>query len=155
VKILPSDVIALAALIVSGWTLFQTILFNRRQQKFEQTNERLNLLLIEKEQAETLEQKRADISANFYKAGKNDYRLKVFNRGKAEAKNVRLDILDESDLLLIDDVHRKFPVPLMEPHGSVEVIASVHMGSPSRTHIKVTWDDAGGTERCKELHPTL
>jgi hypothetical protein len=154
-KFTTSDIIALFALAVASWTLVQTILFNRRQQRFEQTNERLNLLLIEKEKSDFLDQNRADISANFYKIGKNDYRLKVFNRGKSKAENVRLEVLDDSGLLIGSDLQRKFPAPLLEPFGYVEVIAAVHMGSASRAHIKVMWTDSNGTERSKELYPTL
>ena len=133
----------------------QTTRFNRRQEEFERTNQRLNLLLIEKERAESSDLIRADIGANFYKAGNNSHRLKIFNRGKSPAWNLRMEILDGGGLLIEGDFQRKFPVPVLDPQASIELIAAAHFGSASRAHLKAIWNDASGTERVKELHPTL
>ena len=148
------DVVAIAALAIAIWSVIQTDRFNKRQTAFEETNERLNLLLIDKEAAESEAQKRADVSASFYKAGKNDYRLKVFNRGLGAASNVRFQSLDDGELFMPSDIERKFPIPILEQHGSVELLGAIHMGSPSRAHIKLIWDDATGHAHEKELHPT-
>lgn len=113
IKIGPGDVVALLALVIAIWSAWQTQRFNKRQTAFEETNERLNLMLIDKEAAESDAQKRADVSANFYKSGKHDYRLKVFNRGPNAATNVRLEVLDEAGILDDSDIARKFPVPIM------------------------------------------
>jgi len=150
-----SDIIALMALVFSAWSLYQNHRFNKRQSVFEETNAKLSQILIEKETGEIAEQKKAELSANFVKIGKN-HRLKIFNRGKAVAKNVRLELLDNGDSLLQqNEADRKFPVPVLETHGCVELIAFVHMGSPSRAHIKLIWDDESGTGIEKELYPTL
>lgn len=148
------DIVALAALVIAIWSAWKTDRFNKRQTTFEETNERLNLMLIEKEAAETAAQKQGDLSANFYQAAKNDYRLKVFNRGRGAATNVRFEVLDEGDLFIEEDVARKFPIPVLEQHQSVELIGAVHMGSPSRAHIRLSWDDATGKGHQKELHPS-
>ena len=149
-----SDVVALAALLIAIWSAWMTNRFNKRQTAFQQTAERLNLLLVEKESAGSEAQKRADISANFFSPGKSKYRLKVFNRGQSAATNVRLEVLDEAGLLNSGDIARKFPVPIMERHQAVELVGVVHMQSPSRTHIRLTWDDAAGQNHTKELHPS-
>jgi hypothetical protein len=149
-----SDIVAGLALLIAAYSAWKTVQFNKRQTAFEETNERLNLLLIEREASESEAAKRADVSANFYKAGHNKYRLKVFNKGKGAARNVRFEALDGADLFIENDIARKFPVPVMEQHASVELIAAVHMGSPSRAHIKLIWDDDTGQAREKELHPT-
>ncbi len=154
VQIDAGNVMAGVAIIIAVYSAWRTDRFNKRQAAFEETNDRLNLLLIEREASESLAAKRADVSANFYKSGKHDYRLKVFNKGKGTAKNVRLEVIDDGDLFIDDDIARKFPVPLMEQHASVELIAAVRMGSPSRAHIKLIWDDEAGQGHEKELHPT-
>ena len=153
-KISPADVIAGLALILAIYSTWITSRFNKRQIAFEETSERLNRLLIEKESTEADAAKRADLSANFYNAGKHNYRLKVFNRGKGTARNVRFFVVDDSDLLMDDDIQRKFPVPILEQHAFVELFAAVSMGSPSRAHIKLVWDDDLGTGHQKELHPS-
>lgn len=154
VEIDAGDIVALLALGIATWSAWKTTRFNKRQTAFEETNERLNLLLIEKESAQTEAQKRADISANFYSSGKNNYRLKVFNKGAGTARDVRFQVLDDCDLFIENDITRKFPVPIMEQHQSVELIAAVAMGSPSRAHIKLTWNDEAGEGHEKELHPS-
>jgi hypothetical protein len=153
VQVDAGDVVAGLALIIAIYSTWITARFNRRQTAFEETNERLNLMLIEKEAAETKAQKAADLSANFYKAGKNDYRLKIFNRGKGVARNVKFEVLDDSDLFMDQDITGKFPMPIMEQQSSVELIGCVDMGSPSRVHIRLTWDDDAGGNHQKELHP--
>lgn len=154
VQIDAGDIVAGLALIIAGYSAWKTVRFNKRQAAFEETNERLNLLLIDREAGESEAAKRADISANFYSAGKNNYRLKVFNRGRGTARNVRFETFDGGDLFVENDIARKFPIPVMEQHASVELIGAVHMGSPSRAHIKLTWDDDSGQGHEKELHPS-
>lgn len=154
-KLETSDLIALLALAVSAWTLWQTIRFNRRQETFEKTNQRLNLLLIDKEKAESTGQTQADIGATLYRSGKNSQRLKVFNRGKAPAWNLRVEIVDDGGMLIPSEFDRKFPVPILEPHGSVELIVAAHYGSAARVHLKALWDDPSSSNRSKDLHPTL
>lgn len=78
-----SAVVAFIALIVS-------LISMGKANNFAKTADRLNLLLIDKEEEEGQIAKRADVSANLIKVGKSDYRLKVFNRGKGTARNVRL-----------------------------------------------------------------
>jgi hypothetical protein len=151
------DIAAVLALILSAWSMKKTNDFNRRQKEFIDTNDRLNQMLIEKEAQESEAQKRADVSANFIKLGKTDYRLKVFNRGPGTASNVRVELLDEAakDMLIESDVKRKFPIPILEQHQNVDLIAAVHLGSPSRIEIALVWDDASGTDRRKVLTSVL
>jgi hypothetical protein len=151
-----SDIASVAALILSGVSIFMTGKFNRRQNELADTTERLNQLLIDRETAEGLASKKADLSANLIAVGKNNHRLKVFNRGKGVARNVRLIDLAGSDSILGDsDIAHKFPVAIMDQHQAVELIAFIHMGSPLKAHIKLLWDDDAGTDQEKELTPTL
>lgn len=75
--------------------------------------------------------------------------------GKAAARNVTLEELSEDRLLMDSEIRRKFPAPALEPHAVIELIAAVHLSSPSRTHVRLTWDDDYGTGHAKEFHPTL
>lgn len=151
-----SAVVALIALIISWVSLHKTSKFNKRQDEFAETAEELNRLLIERETLAGQDSKRADLSANIITVGKNKWRLKVFNRGKASAKNVRLIDLQESPAVLAQNVIKhKFPVPILEQHQSVEVAAIQFMSGPSRAHIKLIWDDDTGSDHEKELTPSF
>jgi len=142
--------IALAALIVSLVSLHKT-------NKFGETTDRLNRVLIERQTAESLAERKADVSANLYQRGKNDYRLKVFNKGKGRAKNVRITDLDDNgdSLLMADEIREKFPLPILEQHQSVDLLACVTLGSHLKTHIKLHWDDDTGKDHEKELTPSI
>lgn len=145
---LASAFLALLALIVS-------IISMRKSNKFGKTADRLNLLLINKEQEEGHTAKRADISANLIKVGKSDYRLKVFNRGKGTARNVKLTDLDgENSIIIAGSIEEKFPVPILEQHQSIELITFIGYNSKFRTHIKLEWDDETGSGHMKELTPS-
>lgn len=134
-----SDVMAVAAFGLSGYTLW-------RQRKGDELTRRLNALQIEKEQAESVSSKKADLFANFVKTGKTSYQFKIFNRGKGTARSVRMEVLAGGDLF--DDLGDKFPYPSLEPHQAISLLAAVFMGSPRRATVKLTWDDdAGGGEK--------
>ncbi len=145
-----SDAAAFLALAVAVWSAFQTGRFNRRQNEFAETAERLNQLLIVRESSELEQQRKAEVSANFVKIGKN-YRLKVFNRGGGPARNVRLEFLTAGELTDQRELDEKFPLPLLERQQSLVLFLRVHMSSPRRAHIRLSWDDDGGVGQSKEL----
>ena len=153
---LSSAAVSFLALVVAIQSMRKTNKFNARQIELADTAERLNRMLIDREAGEALAARRADVSANMFKAGKNDYRLKVFNRGKGTARNVRLiDLSGPDTILMASDIQHKFPLPILEQHQSAELIAAIHMGSKLRTHIKLIWDDDAGVGQEKELTPSL
>ncbi|MFD2138248.1 hypothetical protein ACFSLT_28840 [Novosphingobium resinovorum] len=128
-----SDIAAFSALAVAIWSAVQTGRFNRRQNAFAETAERLNRLLIDKESAESQAQREADVGANFVKIAKNDYRLKVFNRGPVAARNVRLEFLAGGEVMMASELKQKLPVPALERHQTVELMAASicsHHGAP-------------------------
>lgn len=144
-----SAIVALVALIIS-------VISMHKANKFGSTADRLNQMLIERERAEGIASKKADLSANMIKTDKSDYRLKIFNRGKCAAYNVRLiDLAGDRSVLISSDIQRKFPRPILEQHQSVELIAAVTLSAGPSGHIKLQWDDETGTDHEKELTPTI
>ncbi|MEQ6334719.1 hypothetical protein V2I08_14940 [Sphingobium sp. MK2] len=133
------------------WSAIQTGRFNKRQSAFAETAERLNQLLIDKEASDSQSQRKADVSATFIKIGKNNYRLKVFNKGMVPARNVRLEMLSGESLVGQHELQQKFPLQVLERHQSVELITSVHHQSPRRAHVRLHWDDDAGEAHNKEL----
>jgi Tfp pilus assembly pilus retraction ATPase PilT len=150
-KIGASDIISSLALLLSIYSAKKTLDFNKRQSKFIETNDKLNELLLEKEQQQNAAQMQADVSANFVKIGRNHHRLKVFNKGKAIATNVRVEFPNGNNTVYEDDLNEKFPMPTLEPFQGVEVLAMLCNESPSRMDVKLIWDDAFAKNREKEL----
>ena len=149
-----SEVLSSAALLLAVYSTKRTVDFNKRQTEFINNTDKLNQLLLDKEKQQSLELKQADISANFINIGRN-HRLKVFNKGKTTAENVRIEFPDGNEVLIPDDLNSKFPMPTLEPFQNVELIAAIHMQSPSRMAIKLIWNDPSGNDREKLLNLTL
>jgi hypothetical protein len=149
------DIVALLALGVSAYSMKKTSDFNKRQNEFIETNDKLNKLLLEKESTELMHKNKADISVNFIKTGKNNHRLKVFNKGNNTARNVRMEFPEGNSILHSSDLDTKLPIPIMEQHQSVELLAIVGFGSDSRMTIKLIWDDDFGSNNEKTLMPTV
>jgi hypothetical protein len=136
-----SDIMAVAAFGLSAFSLW-------RQRKYDEQARHLNSLLIEKEKAETLSGKKGDLFANFVNTAKSTYQFRIYNRGKGTARNIRLEILDGDALFMAGDLNDKFPYPTLETHQAINLHARVHMQSPRRATVKLTWDDdAGGGEK--------
>jgi glycosyltransferase involved in cell wall biosynthesis len=151
----PTDVIAGLALLLSAYATWKTIQFNDRQRSMIETQEHLNKRLLEKEDAEANEEKKADLGAIFVKLGSSNYRLKIWNKGKAVARNVQIDFPGGNEIVVQSDVEQKFPLEALEPFHSVELIASVHMGSKSKHEVRLRWADAYSETNEKVTYPTL
>lgn len=150
-----ADAIASAALLLSGFATWTTLRFNNRQKKLNESQERLNKLLLEKESGEAASAKKADLQASFNKLGSNKYRLRVFNKGKAVARNVRVEPLEGTDCLRQSDINSKFPLQYMEPHQSVELMAMVHLGTQGKQPIRLIWSDDHSDHNEKVAYPTI
>lgn len=119
-----------------------------RQHGLDKLNRRLNALLIDKEEAESLASQRADLSAEFRSRARNNYELRVFNRGRGVARQVQMEVQSGEELFHRGDLTRKLPYPSLDVHQSFSVLAAVHMQSPRRATVRLVWDDdAGGGEK--------
>jgi hypothetical protein len=136
-----SDIIAILAFGLALYSTVKTHKFNQRQQHLIDTQDELSKLLLRKEKDEALDKYSADISANFVRLGSNNLRLKVFNKGKQTARNIRIEFPDGNDMIIKSDVGNKFPLETLEQHQSVELLASSSFGSPNKITIKMIWDD--------------
>ncbi|KAB0537871.1 hypothetical protein [Xanthomonas cissicola] len=149
------DVIAVAAFLLSAYATWKTYQFNEKQKGLIESQERLNKLLLEKEAGEASNTKRADLGANFIKLGSNQYRLKIFNKGKSVARNVSIEFPEGNDCLIDCDIEAKFPLERMDPHQFVELIAAVHMETNSKQVIKLHWSDDHAENNEKLVYPTI
>ena len=143
-----SDLISVLALILSSFATWKTLRLNKSQ-------ERLNDLLTAREESEVVSARKADVSANFYKIGRGNYRFKVFNKGKAVARNVQIDFPGEKEYpVLQSDLSEKFPISL-ETHQSVELIVIAHMGMKRKFNVQLSWEDDNTNTNKKHLQLTI
>jgi hypothetical protein len=146
------DAIAIGALLLSAYATWTTFRFNQKQNKLIESQDRLNKLLLEKEATEILNIKKADLGATFIKIGSNNRRL---NKGKSAARNVSLSFPDGNDCLVQSDIDSKFPLETLDTLQSVELIASISLGSKSKHSIKLTWSDDFSDHNEKVVYPTI
>ena len=149
------DVIAGLAFLLSGYATWQTVSFNKKQKSLVESQEKLNNLLLEKENEGAVKDKSADLGASFIKLGSSKYRLKIWNKGSATARNVRIEFPEGNDVVIDSEVSDKFPMESLERHQSVELIAAVHMQTKRKLVIRLTWEDDAETHNEKLSYPTL
>jgi len=142
-----SDLIASLALFVTVVSLIRSEIKsakNDAQQKvMKEEQDRLRKLLLEKEIKSAISDMKAELGARLVKIARNNYRLKVFNRGKVEALNVELEFPDNDadDYLSMHDVADKFPYQVLHPQQNIDVIAALSLGSKTKYRVRLVWDD--------------
>ncbi|GEK54934.1 hypothetical protein [Pseudoalteromonas espejiana] len=149
------DVIAGLAFLLSGYATWQTVSFNKKQKSFVESQEKLNNLLLEKENEVAVKEKSADLGASFIKLGSSKYRLKIWNKGSATARNVRIEFPEGNDVVIDLEISDKFPMESFERHQSVELIAAVHMQTKRKHVVRLIWEDDAEVHNEKLSYPTL
>jgi hypothetical protein len=149
------DVFAGLALALSVFATAMTVRFNRRQKSLIESQELLNKRLLAREDDEAEAAKRADLGANFIKLGSGDWRLKIFNRGEAAARNVTISFPEDQDCFATSDIESKFPLEVLEPMQGVELVAGITFGSRSKYPMTLSWEDDFRESNQKTVYPTL
>ncbi|HCH5095908.1 hypothetical protein NDJ85_22600 [Vibrio parahaemolyticus] len=149
------DGIALLALGLSGYATWRTIQFNKRQDSLVETQNKLNELLLAKETEEVIDDRKADLGASIVKLGNHKYRLKIWNKGHAEAQNVVVEFPDGNELVPESELQSKLPYESLEKHASIELVAVVHMQTPRKHKLKLCWSDEYRNKNEKIVYPTL
>ena len=109
----------------------------------------------EKENEDALKGKQADLGASIIKLGSSKYRLKVWNKGAATARNVRIEFPEGNDLVIESEVTDKFPMESLEKYQAVELIAAVHMQTKRKHVVRLVWEDDAQSYNEKLSYPTL
>ncbi|MCQ5472812.1 hypothetical protein FHW04_004537 [Pantoea sp. AN62] len=142
-----SDLIAFGALAVSIYTVvsseFKSRKSDKEQRVIKDEQDRLRKLILEKETKFSINEMKAELGARIVNPSNNRYRLKIYNRGKVEAKNIGIHFPDNdgNEYLIMSEVKDKFPYELLRPQQAVEMIASISFESKTKYRIKLTWDD--------------
>ena len=80
----------------------------------------------------------AKIEARIIRISQGKYRLKVWNSGNATAYNVKVDIPQEYNIMVMKD---KIPYEYLEPGSNFEEYVVIHGGSAPKFKIISTWED--------------
>jgi hypothetical protein len=129
-------IISCLALGVSVFTYF------KHDKKIKAQEQIINDYQINKIAKENEEIKKASIRGNIIKGDRGKRTLKVYNCGKATARDIRVEGLDMGSFVVMrNDL---FPYELMNPQDYTEVFIWVVKGSPSTIKLKYIWNDDFG-----------
>jgi len=149
------DIVAAIALLLSGYAIWTTSKFNKRQLSLIDSQEKLNQRLLAQGENEAIAALKADVGASFVKLGSSRYRIKVFNKGKAPARNVVIEFPDGNDVVPASEIRDKFPMEILEQHQSVDLIAAVHTGTPPKQTVSLRWADDHSETNEKTVYLTV
>lgn len=142
-----SDIIASIALLVTIIGQIRSEYKSKKndteQRLMKDEQDRLRKLLLEKETKSAISEMKAELGARIVKISRNNYKLKIFNRGKVEARKVEIIFPDNdgAEYLVMRDVYDKFPYQVLHPQHGIEIIASISFESKSKYRIILKWED--------------
>ena len=142
-----SLIISILALLFSAFTY---LMHDKKLKVQERKINEYQLRLFEKED---IENQKAAIRGNIVKGLKGNRALKVFNSGRATARNIRIDGLDVNGLFHRAD--ELFPYELMNPQDYTEIFICPTLGCPHTIKLKYIWDDESGKNNEYEQVLTL
>lgn len=149
-----SDIIAVVALLISAWALWDNRRLNRSSLRLSEQEIELVRHQLTSMRQSVEQEKRANVSARMYKDGKT-WRVRVYNAGPSDARNVRI-ILEEGNCFVVQsEIDRRFPMQRMERGQSVDIVAMVDSVSPSKEYLLIKWNDAAATDRENRVELTF
>lgn len=129
-------IISILALLASAFTYF------KHDKKLKEQERKINEYQLKQIEKEDLESKKAAIRGNIVKGIKGKRTLKVYNSGRAIARNIRIEGLDVEGLFhRADEV---FPYELMNPQDYTEVNIMLFNNCAPTIKLKYIWDDESG-----------
>lgn len=133
-----SLIIAILALLFSAFTYF------KHDKKLKDQERKINEYQLKKIEKDDLESKKAAIQGNIVKGLKGNRMLKVYNSGRAIARNIRIEGLDVEGLFhRADEI---FPYELMNPQDYTEVHIMLFNNCSPTIKLKYIWDDESGKD---------
>jgi hypothetical protein len=136
-------IVAIAAFVVSlGALIFSAYTYSKHDKKIKAQEQIINDYQINKIKKEDEESRKANIKGNIYPGNKGKLILKVFNSGKAIARNIRVEGLDVDSLIVIGK--ELLPYELMNPQDNTELTLWKTKDSPSTIRLRYIWDDDFG-----------
>ena len=136
-------IVAIAAFVVSlGTLIFSAYTYSKHDKKIKAQEQIINDYQINKIKKEDEESRKANIKGHIYPGNKGKLILKVFNSGKAIARNIRVEGLDVDSLIVIGK--ELLPYELMNPQDNTELTLWITKDSPSIIRLRYIWDDDFG-----------
>jgi hypothetical protein len=136
-----------AAIVLSILSYIDSRKANKVRGRLNEVEEKLKKYELEDKEKEREEETKACVEARIMNISKGNYRMKVWNSGKATAYNVDFQIPSEYKGIVWRD---KVPYEFLEPGKNFEEHVIVHSGTPNKFKVTTTWEDKQGIPYAKE-----
>ena len=139
----------LASLVLSGLALLVAGVALSRASAATQARQQLENFIKAEQQT--------DLQVLFLKSSAERYNFTLSNRGSSTARNVNLEILDEMpvDAHPLAESQSQLPAKQLDPGGFFQISAQVGPDTPTHFTVRLTWNNADGSESVKELPVNL
>lgn len=128
----PSFLLSVVAIL---GTLFTYLKHDR---KIKAQEKLINDYQLDKIEEEKIQKRQAIVRASLISGNKGHRILRVYNKGKATASNVRLIIKDEpANLFTINP----FPVSIISNDEKIDLDIYLHKQLPNNISVTILWDD--------------
>lgn len=143
-----SIIISVLALIISVKLYFIQKGFYDLEKDLASLDKKVKKMAIEREEGEIRNNKMADLFVSYVRLDTKKERLRIKNKGKSSAKNIRFEIIEDPGI----DIHTQgtFPFEQLDPEGIIELIAGTSMETGPKLKIQLIWDDDYEIDRTKE-----
>lgn len=113
----------------------------KHDKKLRQQEAKLNELQIKQYEKEEAKENMAEMKANVIRGQKGSAKIRFINAGKADAQNVRIEILTSAEEMA-RIYHSEFgPYNVINPQLYREERLALSTGHPDTIDLKITWDD--------------
>ncbi len=126
-----------AALIALGTFCFTVWVYRTHDQRLKTQQDQINEFNLRKLKQEEEERKKAIIQAYAIKNETGTRTIEVYNRGKAIARNFKLDVREASGVY-IQNIPKNTQ---LRPQNSVKIICHLTTTRPDEIIITCNWDD--------------
>lgn len=136
-------------LLAFGGSIYSVIVSrkaNKMSSRVMELEKELKEFQLKNIQKEIEEAEKACVEARIIKESKNNYKLKVWNSGKATAYNVDFSTDCENDMIWRD----KVPYEFLESGKSFEERVILYGGFPDKLVVKTVWKDKNGRVQSKD-----
>lgn len=129
----------LASLILSIIALLGSLVtYIVHDRKIKKQEAKINEYQLAKIKEEEEDSKKAQVCGNILKYDKGKRVLKVYNKGKAPAKNIRIEGIDEN---MFFDGTELLPFGLLNPQEAFELTFNIYNINQHILKITIHWDD--------------
>lgn len=113
----------------------------RHDKKIKRQEAKLNELQIKQYEKEEAKEKMAEMKANIIRGQRGSAKIRFINAGKADAQNVRIEILTPGEKMA-RIYHSEFgPYNVINPQLYREERLALSIGHPDTIDLKITWGD--------------